>query len=74
MTQTSGVELPQVARQQREEQGENTVSHLCGEPGATWSEVRGLVSRCEDLSEYVRRHLVATGDNSHVGSVEWSSH
>ena len=74
MTQTSGVELPRVGTQQHEKQGENTVSRLRGAAGtASWSEIRSLISRCADLSDYVRRHFVATGDKSHVGSVEWSS-
>jgi hypothetical protein len=40
MTQTSGVELLHVATQQRDEQGENTVSHMRGAAGAQ----RGLKS------------------------------
>ena len=41
--------------------------------GAMWSEIRGLISRCEDLPEDVRGRLVAMGDKSQVGSVELST-
>jgi hypothetical protein len=67
-------ELLQVVTRQHEKQGENTVSRLRGAAGgASWSEIRGLISLREDFSDYVRRHLVATGDKSHVGSVELST-
>ncbi len=63
-----------VGIQQREKQGENCESVSGGAPGgATWSEIRGLISRCEDLPEDVRGRLVAMGDKSQVGSVELST-
>jgi|GEM_PF-6061641 len=30
--------------------------------GATWSEIRDLIARCEDLPEGIREQLVAMGD------------
>ena len=70
----NGVEVLPTGTEQHEEQGENVALIRSGPPGgATWSEIRSLISRCEDLPEDARGHLVAMGDKSQVGSVELSS-
>ena len=57
-----------------ENTGETSLGCDGGAPGgAMWSEIRELISRCEDLPEDVRWRLVAMGDKSQVGSVELSS-
>ena len=57
-----------------ENTGETSLGCNGGAPGgARWSEIRELISRCEDLPEDVRGHLVAMGDKSQVGSVELSA-
>jgi len=38
--------------------------------GANWSEIRGLIARCDELPEDVRGRLVALGDKSVAGAVE----
>ena len=57
-----------------ENTGETSLGCGGGAPGgATWPELRQLISRCENLPEDVRGRLVAMGDKSHVGSVELST-
>ena len=71
MNQRNGVKVLPPGTEQHEEQGENVALIRSGPPGgATWSEIRELISRCEDLSEDVRERLVAMGDKSQEGWVE----
>ena len=67
----NGVEVLPPGTEQHEEQGENGALIRSGPPGgATWSEIRELISRCEDLPEDVRERLVVMGDKSQEGWVE----
>ena len=57
-----------------ENAGETALGCGGGAPGgATWSEIRGLIARCEDLPEDVRASLVEVGDKSQGSSVELTS-
>jgi hypothetical protein len=54
-----------------ENTGETAVGCGGGAPGgATWSEIRGLIARCEDLPEGIRGQLVAMGDGACVMPLE----
>ena len=69
-----GVLVLPVGTQQLEKHGGNEEFSSGGAPGgATWGEIRVLISRCDDLPEDVRGRLVAMGDKSQAGAVELST-
>lgn len=62
LTQGGVLVLP-VGTQQLEKHGGNREFSSGGAPGgASWSEIRGLIARCEDLPKVIRGQLVAMGD------------